>query len=361
LQGPEIFKLLIAVDEFNIQILVTCIQKHLINYYKDFLQKNFMEVLQMVYHNELFTDLLNYCLEEIEMIFDSDKITILEGPLLKFLLKRDDLNLDEIEIWDGLIKWGLTQEQGLTQDVSKWNKDNFNIFRGILCEFIPLVRFYGISSEDYINKVKPYDEILSKELREDILKFHLVPGYKPALDILPRRFIDFAIINRKHITLISNWIDNKRDNTKYNKISHKFNLLYRASRDGNSATEFHSKCDNKGATIVVAKIKNSEQIIGGYSPLHWDLIGGYKSTSKSFIFSFTDKSDLQTAKVAYSSGGQSIYCGPIHGPAFGNGLYVNYDNKPDVWCSDSTTSYPGLDLSKSMNVVDYEVLQVIKK
>ncbi|CAB4444548.1 unnamed protein product [Rhizophagus irregularis] len=361
LQGPETLELLIAVDEFNIQTLVTCVQKHLIND-KEFLQENFMEILQMVYHNELFTDLLNYCLEEIDMIFNSDKIINLEEPLLEFLLKRDDLNLDEIEIWDGLIKWGFAQGQGLNQDVSEWNKDHINIFKKVLNKFIPLIRFYGMSSEDYINKVKPYEEILSKELRENMIKFHLVPGYKSELDFLPRRFIDSILINRRHIALFTNWIEKRDNDTKYKNISYKFNLLYRASRDGNTAAAFHAKCDDKGPTIVVVKIINSEQIVGGYNPIFWDLSSNYKTTSESFVFSFTNKNDPQTAKVAYSTGSRySLYSGPVHGPSFGSDLYINYDNNSDFWYSTCTICYPGLDLPKSMNVVDYEVFQVVKK
>ncbi|EXX71837.1 hypothetical protein GLOIN_2v1670067 [Rhizophagus irregularis DAOM 181602=DAOM 197198] len=361
LQGPETLELLIAVDEFNIQTLVTCVQKHLIND-KEFLQKNFMEILQMVYHNELFTDLLNYCLEEIDMIFNSDKIINLEEPLLEFLLKRDDLILDEIEIWDGLIKWGFAQGQGLNQDVSEWNKDHINIFKRVLNKFIPLIRFYGMSSEDYYNKVKPYEEILSKELRENMIKFHLDPEYEPTSNLLPRRFIDSILINRRHIALFTNWIEKRDNDTKYKNISYKFNLLYRASRDGNTAAAFHAKCDDKGPTIVVVKIINSEQIVGGYSPIFWDLSNNYKTTSESFLFSFTNKNDLQTAKVAYSTGSRySLYSSPVHGPSFGSDLYINYDNNSDFWYSTSTICYPGLDLPKSMNVVDYEVFQVVKK
>ena len=48
-----------------------------------------------------------------------------------------------------------------------------------------------------------------------------------------------------------------------NNIPYSFNLLYRASRDGNTVAAFHEKCDNKGPTIVIAKITNSEQIVGG--------------------------------------------------------------------------------------------------
>ena len=68
LQGPEILELLMAVDELNIQTLVSCAQKHLINNNKEFLQQNLIEILQTVCQNELFTDLLSYYLENIKYI-----------------------------------------------------------------------------------------------------------------------------------------------------------------------------------------------------------------------------------------------------------------------------------------------------
>ena len=39
--------------------------------------------------------------------------------------------------------------------------------------------------------------------------------------------------------------------------------MYRSSRDGVDAKSFHRNCDNKGATIFVAKIRGSTQLIGG--------------------------------------------------------------------------------------------------
>ena len=195
-----------AADELNIQTLISCVQKHLINN-KEFLQQNIIEILQIVYQNDLFVDLLNYCLNEIGTILNSDKFINLETHLLEFLLKQDDLDLDEIEIWNGLIKWGLAQEQTFDQDISKWNQNDISNFKNIIDKFIPLIRFYEISSADYLNKVKPYEEILSKELREEILKFHLVPGHKQTLNFLPRSFINSNLINRKHITLFTNWIN----------------------------------------------------------------------------------------------------------------------------------------------------------
>src|ERR1700751_4923294 len=104
--------------------------------------------------------------------------------------------------------------------------------------------------------------------------------------------LDSALIKPEHITIFSSWID-KKDSSHYNKknIPYKFNLLYRASRDGNTTKAFHEKCDNKGSTIVVVKIPNSEQIVGGYNPLFWDTSNNRNSTNESFLFSFTNRNN----------------------------------------------------------------------
>ena len=45
------------------------------------------------------------------------------------------------------------------------------------------------------------------------------------------------------------------------------NLLYRASRDGWGASNFHSCCDNKGPTVTV--VKSGNYIFGGYTEHEW--------------------------------------------------------------------------------------------
>ncbi|CAI2179055.1 10481_t:CDS:2, partial [Funneliformis geosporum] len=66
-------------------------------------------------------------------------------------------------------------------------------------------------------------------------------------------------------------------------------------RDGNTPAAFHQKCDNNGANIVVIKINGTEQIVGGYNPFGWEG-NGHKTTKDSFIFSFVNRTNLQTAK-----------------------------------------------------------------
>ena len=52
----------------------------------------------------------------------------------------------------------------------------------------------------------------------------------------------------------------------------KFTLLYRASRDGFGAQEFHSKCDNISKTLAIIKAKDSGNVFGGYTEATWDQI-----------------------------------------------------------------------------------------
>ncbi|RIA94895.1 hypothetical protein C1645_758839, partial [Glomus cerebriforme] len=79
-----------------------------------------------------------------------------------------------------------------------------------------------------------------------------------------------TLIESNHIPLFASWID-KKDSSYYNRrnIPYDFKLLYRSSQDGIDTKSFHRNCDNKGATIWMAKIKNSSQLIGGYNPLDW--------------------------------------------------------------------------------------------
>jgi hypothetical protein len=44
-------------------------------------------------------------------------------------------------------------------------------------------------------------------------------------------------------------------------------LCYRASTDGWKVNDFHDKCGDKGATIVLVKVNN--YIFGGFTDTYW--------------------------------------------------------------------------------------------
>ena len=289
LQGPELLDLLMAVDELSIQTLIPCIQEHLINYQYEFLQQNPIEILETVYQvcqHDTFKGLWDFFLETIcekpEILFNSDKLLRLKAPLLELLLKRDDLLLDEIEIWDNLIKWSLAQHPSIPQDVEKWNKEEITIMESTFHRFIPLIRFYHISSEDFQLKVYPFKVLLPEYLTNNILTYHMKPNKELNIDIqLPRKQkYDTLIIKPKRFAIFFNWIEKEND-SYYNikDIPYYFKLIYRSSRDGNTAKVFHEKCDNKGATTIV---------IASYGPTFgngYDLFQ-YKDTIwRSYIYS----------------------------------------------------------------------------
>src|SRR5436853_424754 len=191
LQGHDVLKLLIAVDELNIQQLIPYIQEFLIKHHiAEFLQQNPIGILETVYKHETFTDLWNLCLEKIckepKILFNSDKFINLKATLLEILLKRDDLIMDEIEIWESLLKWCFAQ-QNVNNDLANWSKDDVTKVEGSLHRFIPLIRFYDIGPTDFFYKVYKYKDILSQDLIHDLLEFHIVPNIKPKTNVAPSR------------------------------------------------------------------------------------------------------------------------------------------------------------------------------
>ncbi|GES80977.1 BTB/POZ domain-containing protein [Rhizophagus clarus] len=355
--GTELLNIIIASDELNLENLTKLTKDFIIEHYQ-LLQGDPVGTLQTVFNNKSLNDLREYCLEKIcpepEILFNSNKFTQISVQLLETILKREDLNMDEIEIWENIVRWGLAQEHNFNEDVSQWDKDDILTFKRIICRFIPLIRFYDISPKDYMIKIKPYEEVLSKEFRDDLLNYYMIPEYIPKLNNLTSRNVKDSksvIINQKHIALFTNWIGRREKNKT---ASYKFDLLYRASRDGNTAIEFHEKCDNRRATITIIKLRDSEGIVGGYNPLEWDSSNGsFKRTKDSFIFSFTNRTDLETAKIGYSNGDKnSIICYPDYGPIFGyNNLYLHngtWRSNPDI----EPCSYPKIDdLSKLLDKI----------
>ena len=201
----ETLTIIIASDDLKLNQLTKVTEDFFIENHRQSLRDDPVGILQTVYCHQALKNLQRYCLEAVcsepENLFNSAKFTNLPASLLEIILKQDDLNLDEIKVWNNLIKWGLAQDKTLNEDVSKWNQEKFNIFGRILHKFIPLIRFSYISSEDNFNKVRPYEEILSKELREEILKFHMIPGYEPTLNAYtpkhPRYCVDSVLIDQK--------------------------------------------------------------------------------------------------------------------------------------------------------------------
>lgn len=105
-------------------------------------------------------------------------------------------------------------------------------------------------------------------------------------------------------------------------------LLYRASRDGWDTNDFHSKCDDKGATVTIVKTSEG-YVFGGYTDQSWASEGHWKSSNEAFLFSLKCHAGLAPVKMRLKSGENrhAMYCSSNWGLGFGNDdIYVGIDN-----------------------------------
>jgi hypothetical protein len=98
----------------------------------------------------------------------------------------------------------------------------------------------------------------------------------------------------------------------------KWSLLYRGTRDGFGAQDFHSKCDNKSPTLSICKAHESSYIFGGFTTVSWDSTSQWKSDPSAFLFSLTNKDNKPLKmKIDPNSHQYAIYCHSTIGPIYG--------------------------------------------
>ncbi len=109
-----------------------------------------------------------------------------------------------------------------------------------------------------------------------------------------------------------------------------WDLKYRASRDGFSGKNFHSKCDGVSNTLTIIKTTNGN-IFGAFAEKAWT--NGSVADQKAFIISLINKENKPFKAMISSTSPQgqvngssgynyyALYCESSYGPSFG------YDNR----------------------------------
>ncbi|RIB27315.1 hypothetical protein C2G38_2160939 [Gigaspora rosea] len=370
-----ILDLLVRVNFFMLTELVDYIQNYLIENNATWLQSNFFRVYQLNFlHDNSFNALQKYCSKTVvkrpNMIFDSDHFPTLQENALIALLKNDNLEMEESEIWEKVIQWGKAQTHDLPENLEEWTEDDFMILKESLRNCLPHIRYFQITGEDIIQKVKPYHNILEKNLWDDILTKKLAPKTSIKSKILPPRgkasstTAPFSsIITLQHAAEISSWIDKRSTNYDVSKIPYEFKLLLRGSRDkdGFTAEKFHELCDDIPGTVVVVKINSTKEILGGYNPLKWKVgAEDFDETDDSFIFSLKSENRDRSFLSRVSDKSKAIMYSSNQGPCFG-GEDLLMGNVPKSWHSGKTYyEEPIRDKKGWFNVDEFEVFEVCK-
>src|SRR5205085_2101627 len=104
------------------------------------------------------------------------------------------------------------------------------------------------------------------------------------------RIKEGKLLNSRMKYLISGWIDLKKYFYKEDELPYEFQLILQGTKDGFSRSIFEQKCYNIEQTLVVMKIKETEELVGGYNPVCWNKKEKSPNdyypieTDKSFIF-----------------------------------------------------------------------------
>ncbi|CAG8494302.1 18884_t:CDS:2 [Gigaspora rosea] len=324
LDGPLILQILIAADELDLDSLLKRVDDYLIYKHADFLRQDPGQILQIIFKYEPCSKFRDLCLK-----------TICESPEILF---------------------------------------NISLLKDLLLDLIPLIKWLEISSTAFWRYVIPYKKIFPKDLLWAIIGCHLDPNDESITKSLPPRCLqslplfDSLIIGRKHLSIIASWLE-KQDTNYFEKrkLSYSFSLIFRASQDGSSSDKFHNLCDNKGPILIISKIRQNGQIIGGYCPI--DLKPGlnprhnesWLASQDSFVFCLNINSNFNCiARV--SDNQKAIYYNPNTCIGFGIQDMMLLSNNQIRSLSDSSYGNIKNVLPRGThNLEDYEVFQVIKK
>ena len=230
-------------------------------------------------------------------------------------------------------------------------KPDLNVTVMKLCD---KVKEIDLLKTEFENKIKELEKE-NQNLKENFELYNKV--FLPTEEIkrLKSINIDSHILKIYEINLIEKGV---QKNLK--KKINKYTLLFRASKEGYRASNFHSKCDGKSNTVTLVETTTGRRF-GGFTDAQWDQSSSYKTGSNGFLFS------LDNNEIYYNKNNQyNIYCNSSYGPTFGGGndFYIS-DSCNSSNCSDNSGhSYEtngkknALAGSSSFLVRDYEVFQL---
>ncbi|RIB03424.1 hypothetical protein C2G38_2225087 [Gigaspora rosea] len=268
-----IFDLMLIAYEFLFDELAKYLETHLIKTEDHWLRLQFTRIYQTIFKNRKLQELQKWCDDIVvkypAKVFESEDFVSLQENVLVSLISRDDLQMEEVNIWNHIIEWGIAQNPGLPEDPEDWTHENFLILKTTLRNCLPFIRYFQMSGDNILNNVKPYHQILEKNVWNDILKKFMTPNQPISSKILPPRVIlaqtlptrntePFStVINEAHAAEIASWVYKKDIMYSVMNNPYEFKLLLRGTRDDFTKGTFWNLCDKQIQLVVVMKVKGT--------------------------------------------------------------------------------------------------------
>ena len=175
--------------------------------------------------------------------------------------------------------------------------------------------------------------------------------------------IDSKIIDKnEQIELLANKLKSKEFN-KNKKL--KFNLIYRASRDGDSPNNYHNKCDKKAKTLcVIETIKGCK--FGGYSQTMISSSCKDYKDQNSFVFSLNKMKIYENLKKDESAVCHYSGWGPVFKNTFAVWNHNFFSFKKQTVGKKSDSNFGKMDEDYEINnreenftIKELEVFQIL--
>ncbi|CAG8474914.1 11870_t:CDS:2 [Scutellospora calospora] len=246
------------------------------------------------------------------------------------ILLQEYIQIEEFEIWNYLIKWGIEQSPKLNFNISDWSKNDFKILQNRLSRLILFIRFTEFTIEQFFSFVIPFKDILNPNLIQDILYFQNTCILNPLLmNILKPRKPKITMINSNIITL-----------QQAAQIIQKIPITIDQTKT-NSNDDLNVNSDS------------------------------YCNSDDSFIFSFDNEYPINAEFSSVQLKLTAIRDNPALGPCFGKtDIFMTQDFRVFGNCTSKPWSYKKIfnlhkeqksELTKRFSIVEYEVFQVIFK
>ncbi|CAG8633117.1 5288_t:CDS:2, partial [Dentiscutata erythropus] len=120
------------------------------------------------------------CIDPEPLLFELANFPTLDKGIFLELIKRDDLIIEEINVWKYLMKWGMAQfiplpeediflseEKPINSYVTSWGKNEFTSLKKYIDQFIPYIRFYEIYGLNFIIMLYLLENIDSAIIKEE--------------------------------------------------------------------------------------------------------------------------------------------------------------------------------------------------
>ena len=260
--------------------------------------------------------------ENYDLIGENNKLKLLLKPTVGKQTKNIELILNKTEgNNDTLINIVINRMNALESDYKNFQTKHEQFVESTQKDIISLKK----ENENLKNQIKESKELTMELKKENENLKKNLKEYEESLNLLQIKSIQFedlledkmnekkrdkeiqnyligeSISNIKYYkdySLIINGIKSQLTNLKYRTI--KLELIYKSSRDGQKAKDFHYFCDDKGPTVSIIKTKENI-IFGGFLNINWKNKKGSCRDDKSFLFSFNNNKIYKNSKQDYAA------------------------------------------------------------